>query len=305
MGMKFINKNGTELEFLEQYNVVSSSLSPIKEILGKNELTDWSIKLEEEELPFDSIFTLRVNVKKVGSISFLFKKEGFNKEEVVTKIIDLKEIKVKDHETAVSKVKSLFEITSQNSPLFVICKGNGDYQLSEEEFKEICSTLCFFVNKVEEESEDQSNSSSKFKLENPFKVLAKDKYHFIFGLVAAFLIGFTVSIAIFDIYLGKMIYIFFFICALAGMTLNGFIYNDSFKHGKIKSTYFILTVASSLVGYLLSFGGYYLFLSLSKDKPTTEPRKLLIIAVGLALILLSSCVAFIIFKIKQNKRAKK
>ena len=305
MGMKFINKSGTELEYLEQFNVVPSSLSPFKEVLGKSELTDWSIKLEDEGLPFDSIFTLRVNVKKVGSVSCLFKKDGFNKEEVVNKVMELKEIKVKDLSTAKEKIGNLLEIITQNSPIFVVYKPNGDYQLSEEEFKDCCSLLCFFVNKVEEESNEQEGSSSKFKLENPFKVLAKDKYHFIFGLVAAFLIGFTVSIAIFDIYLGKMIYIFFFICALAGMTLNGFIYNDSLKHGKIKSTYFILTVASSLVGYLLSFGGYYLFLHLSKDKPATEPRKLLIIAVGLALILLSSCVAFVVFKLKQKKRAKK
>ena len=301
--MKFINKNGSELEFLERFDQINSSASPIKELFGKNELTDWSIKLGEEEIAFENVFTLKVNVKKVGSVLCLFKKDGFNKEEVVNEVVNLKEIKVKDSETAKSKVKSLLEIVEKYELLLTLYKPNGDYQLGEEVYQQLGSSLCLYV--VPSSSIEEQNENKKFKLENPFKVLAKDKYHFVFGIVAAFLIGFTVSIAIFDMYLGKIIYIFFLICTLAGMTLNGFIYHDSIKKNKLLGTHFILTVGASLVGYALSIGGYILFKNLAKEKPITDPKLLLILGVSLALIGLSACVAFLVKFIKNKKRAKK
>ena len=301
--MKFINKNGNELEFLKRFNQINSSISPIKELFGKNELTDWSIKLDEEEIGFDNIFTLKVNVKKVGSVLCLFKKDNFNKEEVVNEVINLKEIKVKDLETSKSKVKSLLEIVEKREPLLTLYRPSGDYQLDEETYQQLGYSICLYV--IPSNSVEEQDDSKKIKLDNPFKVLAKDKYHFVFGIVAAFLIGFTISIAIFDMYLGKLIYIFFLICTLAGMTLNGFIYHDSIKRNKLLSTHFILTVAASLVGYALSIGGYILFKSLAKEKPTTDPKLLLILGAGIALIAISACVAFLVKFIKDKKRAKK
>ena len=304
MSMKFVNKDGKELEFSELFNFVESSLSPFKEIIKKSDLSGNVIKIEEEEIKFEDVFTLQINVKKVGSVSCLFKKDNFNKEEVVNNVTNLKEIKVKDIESAKTKVKCLLEIVNSLSPIAIIFKPNGDYQLDTDQFKELSSSLTFFIQKVDEEVEETGEEKKKIKLDNPFKVLAKDKYHFIFALVASFLIGFASSVAIFDIYLGKLIYIFFFVCAAAGMTLNAFIYNDSIKKNKIISTHFILTGVSTLIGLGLSVGGYLIFESLAKDKPIKNPNLMLIIVVALGLALLSIGIAFLIRFIKSKKRAK-
>lgn len=302
MDMKFINKNGTELEFKEGFNVVESSLSPFKEIVKKQESTGFAVKFEENEVKFDDIFTLQFNVKKVGSVSCLFKKDDLNKEEIINEITNLKEIKVKDIDTAKSKIKSLLEIIKKYNSLFVVYKPNGDFLLNEDQFKEATDLVTFYMEQVNEDAE--IDDSKKVKLENPIKVIKKDKYHFLFAIIASFLIGFTISIAIFDIYLGKLIYIFFFICSIAGMTLNGFIYNDSMKKNKFLSTHFIITSCSTLLGLALSVGGYLIFKNVSKDKPAQNPSIFLMIIIAILLILLSAGIAFVIRKLKQKKRAK-
>lgn len=155
---------------------------------------------------------------------------------------------------------------------------------------------------VEKQSEEKPHKEkSKFKFENPIKVIAQDKFHFLFALVATFLIGFTISVAIYDCYLCKAIYIFFFVCALVGSVLNAFIYYDTLKAHKIKSMYSLITAIANLVGVGLSFGGYAIFVNLSKEKPDKEPMFIIIVLIILAVVGLSIAGSFLI-KFINNKR---
>ena len=142
---------------------------------------------------------------------------------------------------------------------------------------------------------------TKIVFTNPFKKIVEDKYHYLFALVAAFLIGFTLDIAIFDILLGKLIYIFFFICCVIGMVLNCFIYKDTINEKGFKSYEFILNGAVSLVGVGLSIGGYFIFYSLAKDKPDVGPNVALILFMPILALLVSVLASFLLNKIVKKR----
>ena len=301
--MKFISEQGLEFEYLEKYNLVKKSESPFKELLSKKEVPNFKLQFEEE-LSYNDVFQLRVNIKQVGSVLFFFKKEGFNKEEAINEIIPLKEMKVKDEETAKEKVIALIKVMEKYSPLFLVYLSNGKYGLTDEEFKPLTNDLLsFYLIRSEETVAD---NDGKFIFENPFKLLKEDKFHFIFAFIATLLIGFTLSLAIFDMYLGKLIYIFFLVCTLAGMVLNAFIYYDTIKqYGGIKNMYAILTVLFSFIGLGGSFGGYYLFKSLTKDVPKTSPSILIIVGAMFGAAVVSAFGSLIIKLIKDKRKARK
>ena len=142
----------------------------------------------------------------------------------------------------------------------------------------------------------------KFKFVNPIPIITKDKFHFLFALIATFLIGFTASIGIHDAYAGKMLCIFFFICALAGSFLNFMIYKDTFKNNRVVSFYSLLTLLSSLIGVGLSIGAYALFKAISKDELVVAPHIMMIIAIILAVYLISASLPILVSYIKEKKK---
>lgn len=148
---------------------------------------------------------------------------------------------------------------------------------------------------------DKKDRPKKEKLQftNPFKVLQKDKFHYLFGFVAAFLIGFTISVSIYDMYLGNTIYIFFLICSLAGMFLNALIYRDTLNSKSIKSTEFILDVAMSLVGWAVSIGGYFIFVAITKEKVNTN--NFMILMLQLAGIAVSGAIGYLLAYLKKKR----
>ena len=302
--MKFISNQGLELDYTETFNIVNRSLSPFKEILNKKDTSGFSIELEET-ISFENIFQLQVNVKQAGSFAFLFKKEGFNKEEAINEILPLKDMPSKSNEDIINKTKALFEVANKHFPLMVIYKPNGKYFLEADALKEISGDLlCFFAEHVDNEVEE-ANKDGKFKFENPFKLIAKEKMHFIFGIIAPFLITFTLSLAIYDIYAAKMIYIFFFICAAAGMFLNAFIYFDTIKAHRLKEMYTVLTIIFTLIGLGLGVGGYLVFKMLNKEPPKVLPSIMIIVLASLAAVVISAFCSLIIKAIKGKKKARK
>ena len=300
--MKFVKTDGLEIEYSSEFNVVEK-ISPFIEIITKKPLTDFSIVTNEEKsISFENIFQLQVNVNNAGSVSFLFEKGTLNKEEIVEKISALRELPSKTESDIENKIKSLFEIVLPYSPLASIFNQNGKFKLSPSTVEVLSAeVLSFYVN-PSSGSADSKRSPNAFGgitkekqgFENPFKVIAKDKFHFLFALVSTFLIGFTVSIGVYDCYLGKMILIFFFICSLSGIVLNAFIYYDTFKSHYFNEMYTILTIVANIVGIALSFGGYALFLHLTPDKLLKNPNIIMIVAIVIGATIISVSGSYLI-----------
>lgn len=300
--MIFLLPEKHKRQFDESFNIVKKSSTPFKEILGKGDLTDYAIMEEDKAISFDNIFQLKVNVKHSGSFTFLFKKEGFDKEGLINQILPLKEMPIKSEEEVHNKITTLFSVVKESSPICVMYSPNGKNSVSVDALKKFSEGFVTFYIQPNQEEEAKETS---FKFENPFKVIAKEKFHFLFAFVASFLIGFALSSAIFNIYAKNMIYIFFFICAFGGMFLNAFIYYDTTKAHRLISMYGILTIILSLVGFGASIGGYILYKSLAKDAPKVLPSMMLIILVIALGILISALASLIIKLITKKKKVRK
>ena len=143
----------------------------------------------------------------------------------------------------------------------------------------------------------------KIKFFNPITVIKKDKFHFLFALVATFLIGFTLSIGIYNAYAGKLICIFFFICSLAGMFLNFMIYKDAFREYPVKNSFVATTAISSLFGLGISIGGYFIFKATSNEVLAVSPHIMMILGVIFAVYLASSSLPLLVdYLIKKWKK---
>ena len=89
--MKFINPKGVEFEYLESFSEVKRDSFPFGSIYEKEDLTGSKLVLDEE-IPIENVFTLKVNVKRVGKVFFLFKLESLDKERLVEEVRKLKSI---------------------------------------------------------------------------------------------------------------------------------------------------------------------------------------------------------------------
>lgn len=311
--MKFIKQNGTELIFNEDFSVANKEVSPFKEIINRKDFSSFSF-VDSETISLADTVQIQVNVIDVGVMIYLFKKDDFKKDEFIADVSKLKEMKIDSFYDVINKMKTLYEVTALYNPLFVIYNPAGKYMVFEDCFKTNFVSIKtiyisdkgnnFVVNKGKKEIEEQENKEAKkFKFFNPLPLLKKDKFHFIFALIATFLIGLTLSIAIYDAYAGKMLCIFFFICSLAGAFLNFMIYKDTLKASNIKSPFFILTAISSVIGLGISIGGYFIFKLLSKpDEGFVAPNVLILIAAMIGLYLLSFGVAFLYSFLKKRKK---
>lgn len=327
--MKFLGDKNQQSSFSLRFQETETSTFPFLDILQQKDLSNIKY-VDTEEISFNDIFQIKVNVKRVGSVLFFFKKESFNKDGFVEEVTPLGEVDSATIADVIFKTRRLFEIASRFNPLFSVYCPQGDYILYQECFESLTQGVPTFylydfdpsklqaknnkklVKTSEKPQQKPENSQkvekktvekTKFQFRNPFLVIREDKYHYLFALISAFLIGFTIAIAIFDIYLGKKIYIFFMICALVGAVLNCLIYKDTFIAHPIKSMEMLCNVVTSLIGYGLSIGGYFIFKKLAKDKPVENPKLLYILLIPIAVMLLSVAVGYLIKFIKE-KRAK-
>ena len=73
---KFINPEGQETLYEERVVEIKKDVSPIKEIISKNDFSSFSISLNEQVVSLENSFQLQVNVKEVGIFRFIFNKDG-------------------------------------------------------------------------------------------------------------------------------------------------------------------------------------------------------------------------------------
>lgn len=305
--MKFINGD-INLEYLEQFNIINDTIpSPFKEMMKKEDLTKWSLELNKTTISFADLFQFQVNVKSSNTVIFFFKKEGLDKENLIKDVYELKSIKVKDIEAAKNKIKSLKEVVAKYDPLFVVIVNKHEYGLNEEATKELFNelpTVYLNPNKlVLEEPKDKGDK--KFKWENPFKIIAKNKGYLFFGFLASLLLSFALGAGLYNAYLGNYIAALFFFLSLSGAVLIFIVYKDLLIKNRFLSMSTITYSVIILIGYLGGFGLYLLMKKLSVDKPNPAPKTLFVVAIPLVIIVVSIICAYIYVKYIRPKVLKK
>jgi len=139
----------------------------------------------------------------------------------------------------------------------------------------------------------------------PFQFLAKEKFHYLFLLLASFIICFASAIGVYNCYINNALYIFFFVCSLAGAVLNAFIYYDALEKYRFKLLMLVLNGFVALLGIGIGLGGFYLYFKNLKDIPVWVPQAGTIILIGfgitLCAIAISILVSYLILKFKKPK----
>ena len=315
--LRFI-KNGEQIaEYPLGVTVLDKSNEAIKAII-KHQPLDFSYVLGEEK-DANELFTLKVNVKKSGAIYFMLSNKDFNKEEVFNKIFELRKMKSSTQEEVEAKAKALLEIVKELEVAFALYVPKGKFELKEDFFKEEYPLLIVKYDQDEDEEEEKNEENAPKEKEKLtfkkawekakwlFSPLSKNYFHYISALVAAILTGFVVSIGVYNAFLGNMICIFFFVCALLAVTLNFFIYFDFFKKNIWKSRHFafsvVISLAAALIGYVL-FKLYFNVAIQKLEVPVPSIKKIAVISMIVAILFLTIS-AGIGYYIRLRKKKKK
>ena len=332
--MKFLGENGYEASFAQELSMCNKDVSPIKEILERKDFSKYSFS-DVIEIPLSETTPIQVNIIDVGQCIFFFATNNFDKDSFVQEVSKLKEMPVSSFYDVLTKVRALDEVTFGFNPLFVVYNPIGKFRIFEDCYRTLhLKNKTIYISLTEDQSEvvkgiipdkkpekktvqiqsyetaekpKQTNETGFFnkvksKLFNPIKVVKTDKFHFLFALIATFLIGFTLSIGIYNAYAGKLICIFFFICCLAGMFLDYMIYKDAFKDHELSSPFAITTILSSLIGLGLSIGGYFIFKLTSKEELAKQPHFIMILGLMIVAYLLASSIPYLIEFLKKRKK---
>ena len=315
MNIKFINRDSQEKTYEPGIKEISRDESPFKEIIDGEDFSELSFSLGEENILLSDLFQLKVNVKKVGSFYFFLKSEGFNKQELIQKIGELKEMPINNLQEAKAKVSALLAIMKEYDSLFVLYTLKGELRINANElgldgflFVLDRNTEVAPVKEEKEEviKEEEPKKGLWAKIKDFFSPLSEQKIHYIFSFVASFLISFTVSIGVYNCYAGKKIYLFFFVCGLIGTLLTAFIFMDFFKLFRLKSKEYVLSIGIELIGVAVGLGGFGIFNSFQKEMPAslTSVRPIILIDLVASILLLlgATLVSFVLRKfILKNK----
>ena len=321
--VKFISPKEETVSFDKNYNEVSDELSPIKEILKKGDYSDFSLVINNEEpILLSEIFQLQVNVKEVGTFHFIFKKEGFDKEDAIKQVSTLKELSVNDPDSARYKVRTLFSVLKEYGPLFVIYKeATNTYYYAYHLETSVAYTIPVFAisqpgfeEEITEfvigEDPNAEQASVQAKKKKPFKIsksgllndLNRNKFSLLLVFISTLLLQVSIPLAILNIYAKNALYIFLFICGTIGLAMNGYCYFDYFKVKNIRNPVFIMNVVSNLIGMGVGIGAFAIFYNIStKSEGTPTLGALILIGALITFITCAALIALAYFVPRKNK----
>ena len=134
--MKFLGPKEQQSQFSLRFQSTETNTFPFFDILSQRDLSQIKY-VGAEEISFNDIFQLKVNIKRVGSVHFFFRKESFNKDTFVEEVTPLGEIESGTIADVIYKVRELYTIAARFSPLFSIYCPEGDYILYEDCFESL------------------------------------------------------------------------------------------------------------------------------------------------------------------------
>ena len=322
--VKFISPKDNVTSFSQNIIEVDEDFSPIKEILKKSDFSQYFFvpsDNDEDKISLGSVFQLQVNVKNVGVFHFIFKSEGFNKEEIVNQISGLKDMNVDNAESARYKVGALVSIVRSYDPLFAVFKESPDtYYYSYQLDLVINNMFPVFVVKPEEEYQmdefvigdniyeesaskpEKKKRSLKISKDKLLKDLLKNKFSLLLIFISTLLLEVSIPLAILNIYAKNAIYIFLFICGVIGIVMNTYCYIDYFRNRNVKNPLFLISVASNVLGLGTGIGIFAIFYNIStKAEGTPNIGSLIAIGVLVTVIIVAATIAIIYFIPRKNK----
>ncbi len=321
---KIISPKNNVTVFNQDIVEVDESFSPIKEILKKNDCSLYSFVLgdnDNEKVSFADTFQFQVNVKDIGTFHFLFKNEGFRKEDIVSEVSGLKELNVDNVESAKHKVNMLINIVKNYNPLFMVFKESIDTYFFSYELEGITNKLFpVFVVKIEQpehayefsigedhnselaNTTDKKQKVTKLSKNRILKEIARYKFSLLLVLVSTILLEVSIPLAILNVYAKNTLYIFLFICGTIGFVMNVYCYFDYFRNRNIKNPLFLCNVASNLIGIGIGVGAFAIFYHIStKTAGTPGLGSFIFMGIIISLIVIAATITIINFIPRKNK----
>ena len=306
--------------FDEENNKIESTF---EEVVSLKSFPSLSFSIDEgKEMSIKDIFYLRLNSKNEYSLYLFFPKENVNRDALLNKIEEQRET---EFESNKDKAVALFKLVNEYKPIYSRYISRSENFLNEQEVKSILPNTEFEIKipeptlppltekeieeKEEQEFKDRKDKKLKDYLVFDMNNIAKNKYHFMFLLISAFLFGFAAALGYCNVVLNKLIYLVFFLCAGAGVFLNTYCYYDYFAARSIKDRLFIYVVLDNLIGSGIAIGLTLIFHRINNGgiKEACPASKLAVITLIMefGMIAFSMVTAFIInFFIKRHKKSK-
>jgi len=151
--LKVFNKKSNKESVIENnasaINKQDLFYSVLIERYYEDEEKDFSIFVNEKEIELENIFTLKINVKSVGSFYAFFEKETFDKDAAVNSISELKNLDVSTLENTEKKITELAKKLTELKSLFVIATNKRSSFFSLEK---LCTIISLPLLYVEEKS---------------------------------------------------------------------------------------------------------------------------------------------------------
>lgn len=320
--IKIISPKNNVTEIKESIIEVDDGFSLIKEILRKNDCSQYSIIIgDEEKISLKDTFQLQLNVKQVGTFHFIFNNKEFKKEQIAKELSGLKDLNVDNVESAKYKVAALINIIKNYNPLFAVYKESNDTFYYSYELEGLTNHLFpVFIVKVQQldimyefsigedhhdelvSTYDKKNRVSNFRKDKILKEIARNRFTLLLIFVSTILIQISYPLAILNIYSKNALYVFLFICGTIGFVMNTYCYVDYFKNRDIKNPLFICCVIANVIGIGVGIAGFALFYNIS-TKPENAPGLGSFILLGslICMVVIAAAIAIIYFIPRKNK----
>ena len=308
-----------------EYNdlfVIVDEESPIKGLLRREKTPFESFSLSKKDILLKDTFVIRANVAEVSSVSFALPYENLPKYEIIDKIKEFKKSEEYEGLSEKDKYVKMIEILKEYNPYFVVFNvRNGVY--SKEDIQKLIkeqgldSVQSFYNEEQETVEEAKALVAEEKKSENWFVTdlqrIKKNKYHFIFLTVSAFLFGFAFSVGFCNAKIGKLIALLFFVCAGVGLFLDTYVYLDYFKEKTIKDRLFVYSLIFNVIGMLIALATTMIFYSIDNSEIKTAISGKLLVGIEIGGTLLSLAfsvgvgylIAYLQKKFKKNKAEEK
>ena len=306
--------------FDEENNQIES---PFDEVVSLKRFSSLSFSIDDKkEIPVKDIFYLKLNSKNEYSLYLFFPKKNIDRDALLSRLDEHREA---EYESNKEKAIALIKFVNEYKPIYSRYISRNEDFLNEQEVKPILPNVEFeikipepalppltekeFEANEEQEFKDKKDKKLKDYLVFDMKNIAKNKYHFMFLLISAFLFGFAAALGYCNVVLNKLIYLVFFLCAGAGVFLNTYCYYDYFAARSIKDRLFIYVILDNLICSGIAIGLTLIFHRINNGgiKEACPASKLAIITLimELGMIIFSMVTGFLInFFIKRHKKSK-
>lgn len=319
--LRFLVEDQQVNEYENLIEEVESKASPFKEILGKEDFSYFSVAINDHLVSLESSFRLQVNVKNIGIFHFIFDKDGFNKDEIVNQVFELRKIEVNNQTSAEEKVNALFNIVERQSLLFLVYE-ESSFSFLDINFlrHSVIRGIQIFVVKntnekkvyelnIGEQKQQKEVAAKKQKKERVhsekhlLKQISDKKFHFLLLIVSTTLFEVSIPLAIVNIYTSNAIYIFLFICAMVGIGMDGYSYYDLFKKYSPASFLGLFSYLSNLIGIGAGVGLFALFYNLSNLEEGVPPlTNMILIGLLVCIIVCGAIIGVTALLPKGNKQ---